>query len=95
MDKVQGECLARGHRPEIDCYWSRFTEMLLKAAIMQATVVVSRHSPTGRAVSLARDLGIAPVAARRMTADPAEPGQSRRIKTEEVIESGERTIANK
>jgi FdhD protein len=33
--------------------------MLLKAAKMQAPVVVSRTSPTGRAISLARDLGIA------------------------------------
>jgi FdhD protein len=33
--------------------------MLLKAAKMQVPVVVSRHSPTGSAVSLARDLGIA------------------------------------
>jgi FdhD protein len=33
--------------------------MLLKAARMQAPVVVSRHSPTGSAVSLAHDLGIA------------------------------------
>jgi FdhD protein len=35
------------------------TEMLLKAARMQAPIVVSRHSPTTAAVSLARDLGIA------------------------------------
>jgi len=32
--------------------------MLLKAARMQAPVVVSRHSPTGSAVGLARELGI-------------------------------------
>jgi FdhD protein len=33
--------------------------MLVKAAKMQVPVVVSRHSITGNAVSLARDLGIA------------------------------------
>jgi len=32
--------------------------MLLKVAGMQVPVVVSRSSPTGRAISLARDLGI-------------------------------------
>ena len=35
------------------------SEMLLKAAKMQVPVVVSRHSPTSAAISLARDLGIA------------------------------------
>ena len=35
------------------------SEMLLKAAAMQVPVVVSRTSPTERAVSLAHDLGIA------------------------------------
>ncbi len=34
------------------------SEMMLKAARMQAPVVVSRHSPTGAAVSIARDLGV-------------------------------------
>jgi FdhD protein len=33
--------------------------MLLKVARMQVPVVVSRHSPTSAAISLARDLGIA------------------------------------
>jgi FdhD protein len=34
------------------------SEMLLKTARMQVPVVVSRHSPTGRAVALAMELGI-------------------------------------
>jgi FdhD protein len=62
LDKIQGECLLRGisTRDRLLLSTGRVSsEMLLKAAKMQAPVVVSRHSPTGRAVSLARDLGIA------------------------------------
>lgn len=62
LDKIQGECLARGlsTRDRLLLTTGRVSsEMLLKAAKMQAPVVVSRHSPTGSAVSLARDLGIA------------------------------------
>jgi FdhD protein len=61
LDKIQGECLLRG-LPTKDrmvlCTGRVSSEMLLKAAKMQAPVVVSRHSTTGRAVFLARDLGI-------------------------------------
>jgi len=61
LDKIQGECLLGGI-PTRDrlllCTGRVSSEMLLKAAKMQAPVVVSRHSTTGRAVSLARDLGI-------------------------------------
>ncbi len=62
LDKIQGECLLRGisTRDRLLLSTGRVSsEMLLKAAKMQAPVVVSRHSPTGRAISLARDLGIA------------------------------------
>ena len=61
LDKIQGECLLRGLRTRDRLLLSTgriSSEMLLKAAKMQAPVVVSRHSPTGSAVSLARDLGI-------------------------------------
>ncbi|KUO73334.1 MAG: formate dehydrogenase family accessory protein FdhD [Desulfosporosinus sp. BRH_c37] len=61
LDKIHGECLARGlsTRDRLLLTTGRISsEMLLKAAKMQAPVVVSRHSPTGRAVSFARDLGI-------------------------------------
>jgi len=61
LDKIQGECLLKGLRTR-DCLLLSTgrisTEMLFKAAKMQVPVVVSRHSPTGSAVSLARDLGI-------------------------------------
>jgi FdhD protein len=61
LDKIQGECLLSG-MPTRDrlllCTGRVSSEMLLKAAKMQAPLVVSRHSTTGRAVSLARDLGI-------------------------------------
>ena len=62
LDKIQGECLLRGLsiRDGLLLTTGRVSsEMLLKAAKMQAPVVVSRTSPTGRAISLARDLGIA------------------------------------
>ncbi|MCL5057508.1 MAG: formate dehydrogenase accessory sulfurtransferase FdhD [Actinobacteria bacterium] len=61
LDKIQGECLLRGlaTRDRLLLTTGRVSsEMLLKAAKMQVQVVVSRHSPTGSAVLLARDLGI-------------------------------------
>ncbi len=62
LDKIQGECLLR--RLSISDGLLLTTgrissEMLLKAAKMQTPIVVSRTSPTGRAILLARDLGIA------------------------------------
>jgi len=62
LDKIQGECLATGvsTRDRLVLTTGRVSsEMLFKAARMQAPVVVSRHTPTGAAVSLAGDLGIA------------------------------------
>jgi FdhD protein len=62
LDKIQGECLLRKLSTKDRLLLSTgrvSSEMLLKAAKMQAPVVVSRHSITGNAVSLARDLGIA------------------------------------
>jgi len=61
LDKIQGECLLRelSTRDRLLLSTGRLSsEMLLKAAKMQAPVVVSRHSPTGSAISIARDLGI-------------------------------------
>lgn len=61
LDKIQGECLSReiSTKDRLLLTTGRISsEMLLKAARMQTPVVVSRHSPTGRAVSLAGDLGI-------------------------------------
>jgi FdhD protein len=68
LDKIQGECLLRGlsTRDRLLLSTGRISsEMLVKAAKMQAPVVVSRHSPTGSAVSLARDLGISLVGQAR------------------------------
>jgi FdhD protein len=62
LDKIQGECLLRGLSTTDRLLLSTgriSSEMLLKAARMQVPIVVSRHSPTGSAVSMARDLGIA------------------------------------
>lgn len=64
LDKIQGECLLQGLRTKDRLLLSTgriSTEMLLKAAKMQVPVVVSRHSPTGSAVSFARELGISVV----------------------------------
>ncbi len=61
LDKIQGECLMRGVATKDRLLLSTgrvSSEMLLKAARMQTPVVVSRHSPTGSAILLARDLGI-------------------------------------
>ena len=61
LDKIQGECLLRS-LPTKDCLLLSTgrvsSEMLLKAARMQVPIVVSRTSPTERAVTLARELGI-------------------------------------
>jgi len=62
LDKIKGECLLRGLSTRdrlLLCTGRVSSEMMLKAARMQAPIVVSRHSPTGSAVFLARDLGIA------------------------------------
>lgn len=61
MDKIQGEALFRGimTKDRIVLTTGRVSsEMLRKAANMQVPVLVSRHTPTGTAVSIARDAGI-------------------------------------
>jgi len=61
LDKILGECLVREISTRdklLFCTGRISSEMLFKAAKMQTPIVVSRHSPTERAVSLARDLGI-------------------------------------
>jgi FdhD protein len=62
LDKIQGECLATGvsTRDRLLLTTGRISsEMLRKAARMQTPLLASRHTPTGTAISLARDLGIA------------------------------------
>jgi FdhD protein len=64
LDKIKGECLLMGlsTRDRVLLGTGRVSsEMLLKAARMQVPIVVSRTSPTGRAISLAQELGIAMV----------------------------------
>ncbi len=61
IDKILGECLLRGlsTKDKVLLGTGRISsEMLRKAAGMQIPIVVSRTSPTGRAVTLARELGI-------------------------------------
>lgn len=61
LDKIQGECLLKGISTRDGLLLSTgrvSSDMLQKASKMQVPVVVSRHSPTARAISLARDLGI-------------------------------------
>lgn len=68
LNKIQGECLLRGitTRDRLLLITGRISsEMLLKAAKMEVPVVVSRHSPTEKAISLARELGISLVGQAR------------------------------
>ena len=61
LDKIQGECLLRkiSTRDRLVLTTGRISsEMLIKAARMQAPMVVSLTSPTERAIVLARELGI-------------------------------------
>ncbi len=61
LDKIKGDCLLRGipTKDRLILTTGRVSsEMLLKSAKIGVPIVVSRHSPTDRAVSIARDLGI-------------------------------------
>ena len=61
LDKIQGECLLRrlSIKDKLLLTTGRLSsEMVLKAARMQTPIVVSRSSPTERAIRLASDLGI-------------------------------------
>jgi len=61
LDKLAGECLLKGIVMSGRVLLSTgrvSSEMLLKAGRMDVPLVVSRNSITGRAISLARDLGI-------------------------------------
>ena len=61
LDKIMGECLMRGMptRDHILLTTGRISsEMLLKAARIQTPIVVSRGSPTNRAIELGNELGI-------------------------------------
>jgi FdhD protein len=59
LDKIMGECLLRGlsTRDKIVLTTGRISsEMVLKAARMQVPIIVSRGTPTERAVRLGREL---------------------------------------
>ena len=61
LDKIQGECLLRGISTKDGLLLATgrlSSEMVLKAAKMGTPIVVTRSSPTDRAISLARDLGV-------------------------------------
>jgi FdhD protein len=61
LDKIIGECLMRKLSTQNGILLTTgriSSEMLLKAARMQAPIVVSRGSPTERAISLGHELGI-------------------------------------
>lgn len=64
LDKIAGECLLKGVATfgrMLASTGRMSSEMLLKAGRMGVPVVVSRGAITGRAVSLASDLGIAAI----------------------------------
>lgn len=61
LDKIMGECLITGQstRDTLLLTTGRISsEMLSKALRMETPIIVSRSSPTDRAISLARELGI-------------------------------------
>lgn len=61
VDKIQGECMMMGISTKDAILLSTgrvSSEMLLKAARMQVPVVVSRTSPTVRAITLAEEMNI-------------------------------------
>ena len=61
LDKILGECLVR-EIPTKDlillCTGRISSEMLQKATKMQVPVIISRHSPTAKAISMANDMKI-------------------------------------
>jgi FdhD protein len=70
LDKITGECLMRKipTRDGILLTTGRISsEMLLKAARMQAPIVVSRGSPTERAIAMGNELGITVIGYARGT----------------------------
>ena len=87
LDKIQNECLLRKLliRDRLllmtGCLSS---EMLLKAARIQTPIVVSRSSPTGRAVSLAHDLGITLLGYARSNRLPVCSGEEVRSESSET-----------
>jgi len=61
VDKIMGECLMAGQPTKDRALVATgriSSEMLSKAARMQVPIVISRSSPTDRAIALARELGI-------------------------------------
>jgi len=61
LDKIMGECLMRGLPTQDGILLTTgriSSEMLLKAARMQVPIVVSRGSPTERAITFGNELGI-------------------------------------
>jgi FdhD protein len=61
FNKIMGECLLRKLSTQDGILMSTgriSSEMLLKASVMQVPIVISRTSPTARAVAIANELGI-------------------------------------
>jgi len=80
LDKIQGECLLRGlsTKDRLLLTTGRLSsEMVLKAARMQTPIVVSRSSPTERAIRLASDLGITLVGYARSSRLSVYSGEER------------------
>lgn len=85
LDKILGECLLKGlpTQDRILLTTGRISsEMLIKAAKMQTPIVVSRGSPTERAISLGRDLGITVVGYARGSRLSVFSGEERLLATD-------------
>ncbi len=88
LDKITGECLMTGMpmRDKILLTTGRISsEMVLKAARMQVPIVVSRGTPTERAVRLGEELGITVVGYARGNRLSVFSGEERLLVTSSPI----------
>lgn len=87
LDKIMGECLLRklSSQDKILITTGRISsEMLLKSARMQVPIIVSRTSPTERAISLGRELGITVVGYARNSRLSVFTGVERLLVSERI-----------
>jgi len=90
LDKIMGECLMRGISPQDKILLTTgriSSEMVLKAAKMQVPMVVSRGTPTERAVRLGRELGITVVGYARSDRLSVFSGEERLSITDITVSS--------
>jgi len=90
LDKIMGECLMRKLPTEDKILLTTgriSSEMVLKAARMQVPVVVSRGTPTERAVRLGRELGITVIGYARGNRLSVFSGEERLLENNNPVSS--------